>query len=117
MIDKLKWMWEILVPTNMKNGLKIGKTRHKDFDAFVREKSDGLTILRSGRGEWVDKDANNVVRENMIPVRFIGSRGDAKSIAKFARTHYKQHTILCYAISSEIITVTEDGLNHVINHT
>lgn len=62
-----KILWEILVPTMM-NGKPVMTKYHKVWDEKVRAISNGLTILKSAKGEWVSS-SGELFAERMIPVR------------------------------------------------
>lgn len=118
-------LWEILVPVYMDSArdfttttwqdkfgnvqiFTINMDHHYAFDSFVRKISTGVTILRSAQGQWVNE--GEVVRERMIPVRFMCNRIEAQKIARFALEHYDQEAIMCYVISSDVMMI-EKGVN------
>lgn len=94
-------LWEILVPGS------YGKTRfsyehHKEWDKFVREKANGLTILKGVKGEWVN-DTGTVHVDKVIPVRVACSRKIIEEIMLFTTDHYNQEAVFAYEISSTVI--------------
>lgn len=96
-------MWEILVPA-MHNGAEIQVEYHNIWDNFVRDCTNGMTILKRAKGSWLHPDTNALVSEPMIPVRIVCSREDILKISKFTKQHYDQHTVLAYQISTDVIT-------------
>jgi hypothetical protein len=97
----LKAMWEILVPaSNHKD--KFSYDHHKEWDAFVRQFSDGITVLRGAKGEWKSPDGT-VFKDRMIPVRIICTEEDIKRIVRFTIEHYNQEAVLAYMLSNTII--------------
>lgn len=98
-------MWELLVPTVKPNtnGTKFFKTKyHKVWDSFVRQITNGLTILTPVKGQWVN--ASNVLfEERMIPVRILATKSQIEQIIEFSLTYYDQEAILAYKVSSDVI--------------
>lgn len=45
-------LWEILVPASSKKQ-PFSYDHHKRWDEYVRSLAGGLTVLRTGKGEWV----------------------------------------------------------------
>lgn len=97
-------LWEILVPTIFGNNNKPVSTKHhKQWDKRVRDISDGLTILKPAKGQWVDKSTNKLYEERIIPVRIACTRPEIEKIINFTIKHYRQLAVMCYKISDEVI--------------
>ena len=94
-------LWEILVPT-MRNDGKPFRTRyHKVWDKKVEAISGGLTILMPGKGTWVHEGQS--IRERMIPVRIMCTRGQIEKIIDITLEYYDQIAVMAYRISDDII--------------
>lgn len=93
-------LWEILVPT-LKNNKPIRVRYHRVWDAKVREISQGLTILKPVKGQWLDKD-NVLFDERMIPVRIRCTDDEIDKIADMTAKYYNQKAIMFYAISERV---------------
>lgn len=97
-------LYEILVPTIYGDTSKPIRTRHhKEWDKFVRKISGGLTILKSGKGQWVHK--GNLLEEKVIPVRIFCKPKQMEEIVSFSLRHYRQHAIMYYVASVECFIV------------
>jgi len=111
MLNELKKMWEILVPTERR--LKPGKyytTRyHKVWDTKVRSITGGLTVMTPARGQWVNPSTGELFNERMIPVRIIASRIEIEKVIDFTLKYYDQLAVLCYKISDEVIIKYKDS--------
>jgi len=94
------YLWEILVP-GRKEGQKVKKGYHKQWDAKVRAISKGLTILSPTKGQWVDKDGSLFV-EKMIPVRIACTQDEILDIATITAKHYNQKAVMYYKMSDNV---------------
>lgn len=92
-----KILWEILVPTMM-NGKPVRTRYHKVWDEKVRAISNGLTILKPAKGEWVSS-TGELFAERMIPVRIACSEADIEVIMDMTIKYYNQEEVLTYKIS------------------
>lgn len=92
-----KILWEILVPTMM-NGKPVRTKYHKVWDEKVRAISNGLTILKSAKGEWVSS-SGELFAERMIPVRIACSENDIEKIMDITIKYYNQEEVMAYKIS------------------
>jgi len=90
-------LWEILVPKE--NVVPID--HHHAWDDYVESITGGLTVMKSSRGYWRDKDGSRI-KEEMIPVRIACSAAQIEDIAKFTKTHYKQKQVMYYRLSDEV---------------
>ena len=71
-------LWEILVPTIM-DGKSVKTKYHRKWDEMVRAISNGLTILKPAKGEWVSS-SGELFAERMIPVRIACSEDAIEDI-------------------------------------
>jgi hypothetical protein len=94
-------MWEILVPASNKE-LEFTYEHHKAWDEFVIAVSGGITIMRTGKGQWVSP--NNVrFKDRMIPVRIKCTRKQINKIINFTIDHYRQEAVIAYKVSNDVI--------------
>jgi len=100
-------LWEILVPTKHPNGNVIPVDYHRVWDAKVREISHGMTIAPPAKGEWVNPEGT-LFAEEMIPVRFLGTKEQALEIAKFTLNYYDQEAVMHYKISNEVSLIYKE---------
>jgi hypothetical protein len=100
----VKGMWEILVPTERRNGGKYYTTRfHRVWDEKVRAITGGLTVMAPARGQWVNPTTGELFKERMIPVRIIATRDEIEKVVDLTLRYYDQLAVLCYKISDEVI--------------
>lgn len=98
----MKKVWEILVPTQMNNGKSIRARFHRVWDAEVRKRTGGLTVLSPNiKGEWMSPDGE-VFSERMIPVRILCTEEEIHSIAQLTKTYYRQEAIMFYCIAEHV---------------
>lgn len=97
----MKSLWEILVPASNREQ-SFSYEHHKEWDAFVGQYSDGITILRGAKGEWKSPDGT-VFRDRMIPCRIICTEEEIRKIVRFTIEHYRQEAVLAYKLSDTII--------------
>ena len=105
-------LWEILVPaSNGKKKIKFSYNHHKEWDAFVRNISGGVTILKTGKGEWISPDGE-LFADRVIPCRVvIKSKEEIDKIINFTLVHYDQLAVMAYKISDEVIIRFQDLTN------
>lgn len=99
-------LWEILVPGSW------GRTRysyehHKEWDAYVRGKTNGLTILRGAKGEWLN-DSGVLHVDKVIPVRIACTKEVIDDIMSFTIEHYDQEAVFAYEVSSTVLIKHRD---------
>ena len=99
MQEKVKYLWELLVPTIRSNGRPIHTRCHRVWDAHVKEISGGLTIMHPTIGYWVNE--GQTLKERMIPVRIICTKSQFVEILEMTRKFYEQQVITWYRLSSE----------------
>jgi hypothetical protein len=95
-------LYEILVPTMM-NGHPVRTKHHKEWDKYVRGLSNGLTILKPAKGQWIDEVTDVLHEERMIPVRVGCTRLQLYKIVEFTLSHYNQIAVMAYKISDDVI--------------
>lgn len=98
-------LWEILVPTKYGDTLKPIRLRHhKRWDEYIRKIAGGLTILRPAKGQWL-KEKTELFEEKVIPVRVACTRSEIDQIIQFTLSHYRQHAVMAYKLSEEVLLV------------
>lgn len=101
-MDKNVNLWEILVPTLMRNK-PVRLRHHKEWDKYVRKITGGLTVLKPARGTWIEPESNELYEERMIPVRIACTEKQIGRIIDFTMTHYDQLAVMAYCISTKVI--------------
>jgi hypothetical protein len=95
-------LYEILVPTVFGDTNKPVSTKHhKEWDAWVRRQSGGLTILTPARGQWIHE--GKLLEERVIPVRIALPRHHnmISRIAVFTKQHYRQKRVMYFFITDQ----------------
>lgn len=100
-------LWEVLVPTLTKTKKPIRTKHHKNWDDYVRKIAGGLTILKPGRGQWVD--AGELYEERVIPVRVACTEKQINKIIDFTIKHYDQIAVMAYLVSEKVIIKRENN--------
>jgi hypothetical protein len=75
---------------------------HNVWDAFVREATDGLTIVLPTRKQRASS-GGELFSEKMIPVRIMATRAEIERIIDYTLGYYDQGAVLCYLVSTEVI--------------
>lgn len=96
-----KRMWEVLVPASGKDQ-DFSYEHHKMWDEYVKSLAGGLTILKTGKGEWVSPDGK-LFMDRVIPVRIMCKKKHIKKIIKYTIDHYNQEAVLAYKVSNKVI--------------
>ena len=96
-------MWEIFVPASNIDA-EFSYEHHKIFDEFVKQKAQGITVMRGAKGEWISP-SGVLFKDRIIPCRICCSIGDIHSIMRFALKHYNQEAIMAYKISDHVLMV------------
>ena len=99
-----KYLWEILVPVENINSMlreEFDIKVHQAWDEKVRQVAGGLTIMKTGKGNWID--TNEVCIEKMIPVRIMCTKKQINDIADMTAEHYRQTAVMFYKVSNEVI--------------
>lgn len=94
-------MWEILVPAS-NDEQEFSYEHHKDWDAYVRSITGGVTIMKTAKGEWLSP-AGKLYKDRMIPCRIICNQEQISNIIDFTIEHYQQEAVLAYKISNDVI--------------
>jgi hypothetical protein len=102
-LDK-RCLWEILVPATENDGSPVELFWHREWDDKVRKISKGLTIMTKSKGQWLDH-YGNISIEEMIPVRFMATKTEARDVVEMTKDHYKQKSVMLYKISDEVYFV------------
>jgi hypothetical protein len=95
-------LWEVLVPASNNNDLKFTYEHHKEWDAYVKKLTGGVTIMKVAKGQWVSPTGKLYV-DKMIPCRIVCTEEQISDIVDFTIDHYKQEAVLAYRISTNVI--------------
>ena len=98
----MKELWEILVPVSNNKDQKFTYEHHKEWDAFVKKLTGGVTITKTAKGEWVSPTGKLYV-DRMIPCRIVCTEEQISQIIDFTIDHYNQEAVLAYRISTNVI--------------
>lgn len=104
-----KELWEILVPASNNKDKEFTYEHHKAWDAFVKELTGGVTIMKTAKGQWVSPSGELYV-DKMIPCRIACNRHEIFQIIKFTMEHYSQEAIMAYKVSDEVIIAHKDNM-------
>jgi len=96
-------LFEILVPAEV-DGKEIPVEFHHAWDEKVRKIAGGLSILKSMKGQWVNKEGN-LFAEKTIPVRVACGMLEIYNIAKMTQEYYNQEAIMVYRVSDMVMFV------------
>lgn len=97
-----KELWEILVPASNNKDQKFSYEHHKQWDAFVKELTGGVTITKTAKGEWVSP-TGKLYKDRIIPCRIVCTEEQISEIIDFTIDHYNQEAVLAYRISTNVI--------------
>ncbi len=97
-----KELWEILVPASNNKDQQFSYEHHKEWDAFVKKITGGVTIMKTAKGEWVSPNGKVYV-DRMIPCRIVCTEEQMSEIIDFTIEHYNQEAVLAYRISTNVI--------------
>lgn len=95
-------LWEILVPASNNKDQNFSYEHHKEWDAFVKKITGGVTIMKPAKGEWLSPTGKLYV-DRMIPCRIVCSEEQISEIIDFTIVHYNQEAVLAYRISTNVI--------------
>jgi len=99
----MKVLYQIMVPTIYGDTMKpISTKHHKNWDAYVRNITGGLTITGVSKGQWVDPKTGALWVERIIPVQIACTQSEMENIVKFSLSHYRQKAIMYCLLSNEI---------------
>lgn len=94
-------LWEILVPASNNKDQKFTYEHHKQWDAFVKKLTGGVTITKTAKGEWITPTGKLYV-DRMIPCRVVCTEEQISEIIDFTIDHYNQEAVLAYRISTNV---------------
>lgn len=95
-------LYEILIPVADNEGRKF-TTHNRQWESIVRDMAGGLSVCPSVMGQWVDR--GRVYRERMRPHRVACRVSVIRRLARFAKRHYRQLSIMYYPVSSVVTFV------------
>jgi hypothetical protein len=98
----MKKLYEILVPASNNKDLQFSYEHHKKWDDFVINVAKGVTILKTGKGQWVSP-TGQLYKDRVIPCRIACTREEIDKIIDFTIQHYQQEAVMAYCISEEVI--------------
>lgn len=101
-------LWEILVPASNNKDLNFSYKHHKEWDAFVKKITGGVTIMKTAKGQWVSP-MGKIHIDRMIPCRIVCTEEQISDIIDFTIEHYKQEAVLAYEISTNVILKHKDS--------
>lgn len=105
-VSDKRLMWEVLVPTVGNDGTPFSIRHHRQWDAFVKSLSGGMTLVSPVRGDWIDPTDGAEYRERMIPVRILCTREQIVQVCKETARHYDQIAVLASLVGTETVMVT-----------
>ena len=97
-----KELWEILVPASNNKDQKFTFEHHKEWDAFVKKTTGGVTIMKTAKGQWVSPTGKLYI-DRMIPCRIVCNEQQISDIIDFTIDHYNQEAVLAYRVSTNVI--------------
>lgn len=95
-------LWEILVPASNNKDQKFTYEHHKEWDAFVKETTGGVTIMKTAKGQWLSPTGKLYI-DRMIPCRIVCNEQQISDIIDFTIEHYNQEAVLAYRVSTNVI--------------
>jgi hypothetical protein len=94
-------LYEILVPTHSKEGMRLSDEFHKGWDEAVCDITGGLTLLKTVKGSWVSE--SGTVKETMIPVRIAMEESQVDGILELTLRYYDQDAVMIYTVSEHVM--------------
>lgn len=88
-------LYEILVPAY------AGKDVNSEWDNKISRITKGLTILKPVKGGFLIE--NEVLKEDMVPVRIACKENQIEEIMDITAEHYKQKAIMLRLIPGEVL--------------
>ena len=112
-------LWEILVPASNNKDKEFSYEHHKAWDAFVKNITGGLTVMKTAKGQWVSPITGVEYLDRIIPCRIACTEEQIKKIVLFTIKHYDQEAVMAYQISTKVIIKhkndsTEDEVTHTV---
>lgn len=96
-------LWEILVPASNNKDKEFSYEHHKKWDAFVKNITGGLTVMKTAKGQWISPTTGVEYRDRMIPCRIACTEDQINQIIDFTIDHYEQEAVMAYRISTNVI--------------
>lgn len=96
-------LWEILVPASDNTDKEFSYEHHKAWDAFVKNITGGLTVMKTAKGQWVSPRTGVEYLDRIIPCRIACSEEQINEIIAFTLKHYDQEAVMAYRISTKVI--------------
>ncbi len=109
-----KELWEILVPASNNKDQKFSFKHHKEWDAFVKKTTGGVTIMKTAKGQWISP-TGKIYIDRMISCRIVCIEHQISEIIDFTIEHYNQEAVLAYRISTNVILRHKEEKNHEHN--
>ncbi len=101
-------LWVILVPKYKHNSDTDWSTEeewsveyHQVWDAKIRKITQGLTIGKTTKGQWVSPNGE-LFFDCMIPVKITCTENEIKEIVNITLAHYSEEAIMYYKISDHV---------------
>jgi hypothetical protein len=91
---------EILIPVKSNSGRKFTREHNRIFSDYVVASAGGLSQGAPLAGQW--RDNGKIYRESMRPLRIACDARTMAKIARKAREHYRQLSIMYYTVSNEV---------------
>ena len=82
--------------------MKFSYNHHKEWDAYVKGLTGGVTIMKTAKGEWVSPNGELYI-DKMIPCRIVCNEEQISKIIDFTIEHYSQEAVLGYRVSTHVI--------------
>jgi hypothetical protein len=101
-------LWEILVPASNNKDKEFTYEHHKEWDAFVKNITGGLTVMKTAKGQWVSPRTGVEYLDRIIPCRIACSEQQINEIIAFTIKHYDQEAVMAYRISTKVIIMHKD---------
>jgi hypothetical protein len=95
-------LWEILVPASNGKKKEFSYKHHKEWDAFVKNLTNGVTVMKTAKGQWISPHGQ-LYLDRMIPCRIICTKEQIIKIIDFTIQHYDQEAVLAFKISDDVI--------------
>jgi len=89
-------VYEVLIPLADNSGRRFSRAHHSAWEAEVRKRAGGLSILPALEGQWVNK--GRVYRERIRPVRIACTARIIRQLALLAKQHYRQLSVLYHSV-------------------
>ena len=107
-------LWEILVSASNKKDKKFTYNHHKEWDAFVKKTTGGVTIMKTAKGQWVSP-TGKIYIDRIIPCRIVCTEEQISEIIDFTIEHYNQEAVLAYRVSTNVILRHRNESNKLPN--